>query len=287
MKKTIKHQISNHKRDEIIKETGIAGYGAYWFLEESLHTARGNALFYSDEDINTLAGQINTTVKEIQKVIKVCLKLRLFYIEGTRLFTEALRRDISPEMSEKRKKAHLAGLKKRLENKAKKLNEIIVVDAEVLKPEASKAPAKVKKAPAIKKEPKIKQPISDPEPEAPLLELKIEEAPKKVEAFKEWQFSALFNEIRTAKKPNARGMLALSPTDKSNFKKLIDAGYKKEDFVLAISGQMESEYVMENGLDTPEHILRIGNFQRYISKSSKPVNTGKFSNKETIEPDFK
>lgn len=263
MKKAIKHQIDSLKAIEIIKEAGIAGYGVYWFIEEYLHTIRGNAIPYEDEGLAPLAMQINTPLKDIQKVVRLCLKLKLFYLEGITLRTQKLRKEVNPELSKKRKAASLAGLRARLMNKGIKAP----VVAEVPKPEA---------IPVVKAAKVLKPKVTKPKPvekkveavlELPLPELKTQPETPKQEPFKEWLFLGLFNEIRLEKKPNARGNTILSGTDKTNFKKLIEGGYVKEDFEVVIRQAFSSEYVMENGLDTPEHVLRVGNFQRYLNQS--------------------
>lgn len=269
MKKTVKHQIDDHKKGELIKSAGISGYGVYWFLEEHLHTVRGNAIVYTDEGLIPLIERMGTTLKEVQKVIRVCLKQRLFYMEGMTVRTEALRREVSPEVSEKRKAAQAAGLKKRLEKKA------ILTGLEVPEPKAPPPPKQEAPAPIAEAAPVVPVAV-EVKPEAPKKE------PEKIT--KEWEFTILFNEIRKKHKPNARGLNALSANDKTNFKKLLEAGYTKPDFVAAVTEQMKSEYVMENGLDTPEHVLRVGNFQRYLSKATKKPSGGNFNNTETENP---
>lgn len=279
MKKAIKHELGIYEKTEIIRSTGISGYGVYWFLEEYIHQVRGNCLSDEEVKLTPISEELGITMKELRSVMKVCLRLNLFYQIGDKILSKALDKKIDPKLSEVRRIANAAGLKKRLENKK------TPIKVEVKKNKEVKKNDKVKEI--IFKTPPPKTP-EPPKPDIPKLELILEEEPDKNTKIKEWEFLALFNELRIEVKPKARGMLTLSPTDKTNFKKLVEAGYTRDDFKVAIKEQLSSDYVLENGLDTPEHILRMGNFQRYISKSDKvEKKTNKFVNKETNDPDFK
>ncbi|CAF3742092.1 unnamed protein product, partial [Rotaria socialis] len=87
--------------------------------------------------------------------------------------------------------------------------------------------------------------------------------------FKEVDFLPLFNRLKKELKPNSKGHIALTPTDKTNLKRLINVGYTEEDFIKVINTAFKNDWVKTNSMDIPTHVLRNENFERYLNKSQK------------------
>jgi hypothetical protein len=81
-------------------------------------------------------------------------------------------------------------------------------------------------------------------------------------------FLNLFNEekSKTGRKSNVR---VLSRTDKANLKQL--AEYTLGDFKKAIRKMLESDWAKRTGNQTPTHILRVDNFNRYLTQAEDDI----------------
>lgn len=82
---------------------------------------------------------------------------------------------------------------------------------------------------------------------------------------KEEKFLSLFNELKSNKygKSNFK---VLSKTDKNNLKQL--SNYTLKDFKTVISVMLGSEWAKNTGNQTPTHVLRVENFNRYLSQGN-------------------
>lgn len=106
----------------------------------------------------------------------------------------------------------------------------------------------------------------------------------KVKMDEKW-FLSLFNNLKKEKKPLSTGTKTLTSTSKSNLKKLIAAGYTPEDFEGAIKEMLKSKWVSDTSNDTPEHVLRENNFQRYSNKANEQKG-GDFKQAKNGDPEF-
>lgn len=61
----------------------------------------------------------------------------------------------------------------------------------------------------------------------------------------------------------------LSKTDKNNLAQLI--GYRFIDFKNAIIEMLKSDWAKKTGNQTPSHILRVDNFNRYLSQAQQSI----------------
>ena len=82
------------------------------------------------------------------------------------------------------------------------------------------------------------------------------------------------------------GSKTLTTTSKSNLKKLIEAKYTEEDFIDVINEMFKSNWVIQTGNDTPEHVLRENNFERYFNKAQKVKEDKKGGGENNSEPEF-
>jgi len=82
---------------------------------------------------------------------------------------------------------------------------------------------------------------------------------------RELKFLSLFNELKSNKygKSNFK---VLSKTDKNNLKQL--SNYTLKDFKTVISVMLGSEWAKNTGNQTPTHVLRVENFNRYLSQGN-------------------
>ena len=88
-------------------------------------------------------------------------------------------------------------------------------------------------------------------------------------------FLQLFNKVKA--KQGSREVRTLSTTAYNNLNKLVEAGYKAEDFVKAITEMLKSDWAKTSGNQTPAHVLRVDNFEKYLNLSTdentvKPFN---------------
>lgn len=97
-------------------------------------------------------------------------------------------------------------------------------------------------------------------------------------------FLELFNRLKKEKKPLSTGTKTLTSTSKANLKKLVESGYKAPDFEAAINEMLNSKWVADTGNDTPEHVLRENNFQRYHNKAQGA--SGGFKKSENNDVEF-
>jgi hypothetical protein len=96
---------------------------------------------------------------------------------------------------------------------------------------------------------------------------------------RETKFLSLFNERKKLKfgKSNFK---VLSKTDKNNLKQLL--GYSFKDFKTAIDVMLENEWAKSTNNQTPTHILRVENFNRYLSAGEK-VKTQEETDEERVK----
>ena len=99
-------------------------------------------------------------------------------------------------------------------------------------------------------------------------------------------FLDLFNKIKKENLPMSTGSKTLTTTSKSNLKKLIEAKYTEEDFIDVINEMFKSNWVIQTGNDTPEHVLRENNFERYFNKAQKVKEDKKGGGENNSEPEF-
>lgn len=64
----------------------------------------------------------------------------------------------------------------------------------------------------------------------------------------------------------------LSPTDKNNLEKLLNASYNQDDWDLVFKSMSVNKWVIENKAMNPSHFLRVENFNRYLGNSSSINN---------------
>lgn len=93
---------------------------------------------------------------------------------------------------------------------------------------------------------------------------------------RETKFLDLFNKTKTdfGLKSSVK---VLSKTDKSNLSQL--TGYKVTDFIIAIQQMLKNDWCKTTGNQTPSHVLRIENFNRYLSQGQNHV----IKHNETIQ----
>ena len=254
MKNTFLHgygERNSIKLKALTQETGIKGYGVYWFLIEYLHEEE-NVLELKEVNLKGLALQFKITLEELNSIIESLTRYELFVLKGNILFSEEVGVKVkrTREIAKKRSVAGKKSVKVRKENKNQE--EVLI------NPKNEEETVTI-----ILEEPKAPKPIK------PKAEKVKKEEPKKVEKsnFKEWEFLTLFNELKLQRKPKAKGHTVLTRTDKSNFLKLIECGYGKEEFTLVINTAFENKWVKENDMDIPEHVLRHNNFERYLNQS--------------------
>jgi hypothetical protein len=96
---------------------------------------------------------------------------------------------------------------------------------------------------------------------------------------RETKFLSHFNERKKLKfgKSNFK---VLSKTDKNNLKQLL--GYSFKDFKTAIDVMLENEWAKSTNNQTPTHILRVENFNRYLSAGEK-VKTQEETDEERVK----
>jgi len=105
-----------------------------------------------------------------------------------------------------------------------------------------------------------------------------EDKSKSLLSDRESKFLELFNELKTNSglKSNIK---VLSKTDKSNLKQL--SGHPVKDFKHVINKMLESDWCKETGNQTPSHILRVENFNRYLDQNI--INSKNESMDEILE----
>ena len=82
---------------------------------------------------------------------------------------------------------------------------------------------------------------------------------------REFFFLELFNDLKS-KKGRRSNVKVLSRTDKSNLQQLSE--YTKGDYKKAINKMLESDWAKRTGNQTPSHILRVENFNRYLTQAA-------------------
>ncbi|AHK11400.1 hypothetical protein F132_54 [Flavobacterium sp. phage 1/32] len=272
MKNTFTHgygERNSIKLKALTQETGIKGYGVYWFILEYLHEEE-NVLELKEVNLKGLALQFKITLEELNSIIESLTRYELFVLKGKILFSEEVGVKVkrTQEIAKKRSVAGKRSVKIRKQNKNQE--EVLI------NPINEEEPVTV-----IFEEIK---PIEKPKPKPRTKK----EAPKKIEksSFKEWEFLTLFNELKLEKKPKAKGHTVLTSTDKKNFLKLTECGYGREEFTLVINTAFENKWVKENDMDIPEHVLRHNNFERYLNQSQSK-KTKEFVENQTEEIVYK
>ncbi len=81
---------------------------------------------------------------------------------------------------------------------------------------------------------------------------------------RESRFLILFNKLKKSK-TGSGNFKVLSTTDKNNLKNLRD--YGSDEFKIAINEMLDNKWAKDTGNQTPSHILRIDNFNRYLSSA--------------------
>ncbi len=84
---------------------------------------------------------------------------------------------------------------------------------------------------------------------------------------KESKFLSLFNNLKEKKTGKGSRFKTLSPADQKNFKKL--QGHTVGDFTTVINTMLEADWPKQTNNQTPSHILRVENFNRYLSNPIK------------------
>lgn len=241
----------------LMQKVGILGYGVYWFLEEFLHQTRGSYIELKEGVIASLSYQIRIEESQLNNIIEAIVHSELMYITDGRLYSrkELEGKKLSSELSIKRSEAGKASAEVRWGKKP-----------EIVQPEEVEPP-KPETKPIAKPVRKKKQTVVE---ELPLEDLPKQEA--KAAEMKDWEFLALFNELKKILKPTSKGHTMLTNTDKTNLKNLTKAGYGREEFTAVINECFASAYVMANGLDVPGHVLINPNFLRYLNKAENSVS---------------
>lgn len=275
----------------LIQEVGIKGFGVYWYFVEELHEKTVLELNDGFYDLYAVVFQLKP--EEVKKIVSAMLKFKVMLLNGETLTTEQ-RFNISKKRSEagiksttERWKDHVKEEKPKVEEpKGDKLEQMIKdIVAKTPPKEQKEDPILVEKKKPTRRKATPKQDPSEikvsPEDFDALEAMEVKQPP-----LKEWEFLPMFNEIKLQYKPNAKGNQTLSPTDKTNLKRLITSGYSKEDFTKAIHGQMCSKWVIDNDMQVPTHILRNENFVRYLEKSTYKIEKP-FTANLTDEPVYK
>lgn len=94
-----------------------------------------------------------------------------------------------------------------------------------------------------------------------------------IDAFLDW-----FNNMRLKYKGKEGKFKTLSSKDINNLKQLKQLKYTTEDWEHAFKVMLSSDWIKENGTDTPTHFLVNANFTRYLnqelkSETKKPVKS--------------
>lgn len=103
---------------------------------------------------------------------------------------------------------------------------------------------------------------------------------KKTDAQREKDFLSLFNQLKKEHTGNSRECKVLSKTDKNNLKQL--EGYTLKDFKTSIKEMLKNEWAKSTGNQTPTHILRVENFNRYLSAAEQRIKQ-EGNKEETLE----
>lgn len=85
---------------------------------------------------------------------------------------------------------------------------------------------------------------------------------------RETAFFKLFNDLKEKKNGKPSRLKTLSPADKKNFKALHH--HSIADFKIVINTMLESDWPRRTNNQTPSHILRVENFNRYLSNPILP-----------------
>lgn len=274
--KAFKHNNSERNSPQLkalINDAGIVSYGIYWYFLEELN--EGNDIEMNNSVLKSLSLIFKISAEELNNCIEVMIKLELFFKCKGRLINEK-----TLENTRKKTEAGTKGSEIRwrgkdnsiIENKEKVKNIIdkVFENKEQELPDLKQwgADDLIKKTvPVIVKKAPVKKVISNSN-------------------FKDWNFLALFNELKLIKNPKSKGHTALTATDKKNFNSLIKMGYGKEEFEKVINAAFQNKWVNDNGMDTPNHILRNDNFTRYLNQSDKEGSKNLIIN-ESDEPEFK
>ena len=293
--KSIKHNTGERntpKNRALLQEVGIIGFGIYWYILEEI--TEGNVLELNDEFFNIYSSVFKVSEKELKNSIDTLLRLNIFILEKN-MFTTKERQEIKQKRAEYGRK----GMQERWGEKIKikkpdsfieqkpnrletenfeteptgdKLAELIkkAVSSRPVMPEVKKVIEEVKQdlqkiKPTRKKKP-IAQDLGIIVSSTDFAELEKMSIKK---PFKEVDFLPLFNRLKKELKPNSKGHIALTPTDKTNLKRLINVGYTEEDFIKVINTAFKNDWVKTNSMDIPTHVLRNENFERYLNKSQK------------------
>jgi len=88
---------------------------------------------------------------------------------------------------------------------------------------------------------------------------------------KETKFLELFNTLKKQKTNKESNIRVLSKTDKSNLAQL--SAYTVRDFKIAINNMLDAEWPRINSNQTPTHILRVDNFNKYLEQQISNNNS--------------
>lgn len=294
--KSVKHILGERNTvgmRALIQEVGIKGFGVYWYFVEEMNEKVN--LEINDGFYNLYAVVFKIEPEEVKNIISVMLKYNILIMDGKKLITSDLLK-----IRKIRSEAGVKSMEKRWKDQEKK--EIIKVVSEEKKGDKLEEMIKQAIAKAPPKEAPKEKPIELPEKKPTRRKATVKQDPSEIKVssedfdklegmdiktpLKEWEFLPMFNEIKLQYKPNSKGNQALSPTDKTNLKRLVSTGYSKEDFTKAIHGQMCSKWVVDNDMQVPTHILRNENFVRYLEKSTYKIEKV-FKANLTDEPVYK
>lgn len=281
--KAFKHNCSERNSPQLkalISEAGIVSYGVYWYFLEELN--EGNNIEMNNSVLKSLSSVFKIPVDELNVCIEVMIKLELFFKCKGRLINEK-----TLENTRKRTEAGLKGNEARWRGKDNSIIEdkgkVKTIIDKVFEVNPNKEQELPKEIQDLYKEGLIKK-VADI-PETPVKKTPVKKVIQNT-SFKDWNFLALFNELKLEKKPRSKGHTALTATDRKNFNLLLKMGYGKDDFKKVIEIAFENKWVQDNQMDTPNHILRNDNFTRYHNQSDKAGSKNLIIN-ESDEPVFK
>lgn len=103
---------------------------------------------------------------------------------------------------------------------------------------------------------------------------------KKSDEDRQKKFLSLFNQLKKEHTGNSRECKVLSKTDKNNLKQL--EGYTLKDFKTSIKEMLQNEWAKSTGNQTPTHILRVENFNRYLAAAEQRIKQ-EGDKEETLE----
>jgi len=102
---------------------------------------------------------------------------------------------------------------------------------------------------------------------------------ERIQNFLEW-----FNNQKEVNGYKKGKFSILSTTSQNNFKKIIKTNYSLEQLNKAFRNMCKNNWVIENNMITPDHFLRIDNFEKYINQEeNKKLSTEELYAQTMIE----